>query len=180
MCMCVHELRENTHTHTHKNQNNFALEDLSSADGQRNTILCAQKDPSFIGTPMLRWQFHHDEAQGADTKRTEGHVKSLREAWQEGEVGGPRTCQPPLPLGYKGKESHKLPLGTDAGLLHREHRHHPCYLFLSCDCLLLPVSAVSSPSCYLQFWLFPLALQSPLILCLCLILSGTHKLAPPT
>lgn len=88
---------------------------------------------------------------GKDTKRTEGHVKSLAEAWQEEEVGGPRTCQLPLPLGYKGKESQKLPLGTDAGLFHREHRHHPYYLLLSGDYLLLPVSVVRSPSCYLQF-----------------------------
>lgn len=90
---------------------------------------------------------------GKDTKRTEGHVKSLVEAWQEEEVGGPRTCQPPLPLGYKGKESHKLPLGSDAGLFHREHRHHPCcyssvvticcFLFLLSD---LPAAICSSSS----------------------------------
>jgi len=90
---------------------------------------------------------------GKDTKRTEGHVKSLAEAWQEEEVGGPRTCQPPLPLGYKEKESHKLPLGTDAGLFHRSTATTPviyssvvtisCFLFLLSD---LPAAICSSSS----------------------------------
>lgn len=130
-CMYTHvHICTCTHTHTHlKNQNNLALENFSSAGSQRNTILSAQKDPSFIGMCTFRWPVHHDEVQGEDTKRTEGHVKSLAEAWQEEEVVLEHASPHSLWGRLEGKP--QASLGTDAGLFHREHCRHPPFLTYS-------------------------------------------------